>query len=93
MIPARNKCFCGRQVARLGVSVAWHPITLDFGNMQNKKKCAVGILLKTVSFNLVSWSLVANVDSFKHMLKYDNCISVCLVGCFRKTYRGHFTYL
>jgi hypothetical protein len=34
------------------VSVAWHPITLDFGNMQKKQKCAVGILLKIVSSTL-----------------------------------------
>lgn len=38
-------------------------------------------------FNLVNWSLVANMNSFKHMLKYDHCFSVCLVGCFRKTCR------
>jgi hypothetical protein len=87
VIPVRNKRFCGRHIVRLGVCVAWHPVTFDFGNMQNKKKCAVGILLKTVSFNLVSWSLVANMNSFKHMLIYDNRFSVCLVGCFRETCR------
>ena len=41
-------------------------------------------------FNLVIWSLVANMNSFKHMLKYDNCFSVCLVGCFRKTCRTRY---
>jgi len=41
VIPARNRGSYGRRVVRsdvLGVvvSVAWHPITLDFGNMQKK---------------------------------------------------------
>jgi hypothetical protein len=70
------------------VSVAWHPITLDFGNMQKEVEMCCRYFVENCFFNRVSWSFVANMNSFKHVLKYDHCFSVCLVSCFRKTCRA-----
>jgi len=69
------------------VSVAWHPITLDFWQYAKEVEMCCRYFVENCFFNLVSWSFVANMNSFKHMLKYDHCFSVSLVSCFRRTCR------